>query len=355
MASLQYALTVSELKARGDVSSLREEYERIASTYNSLLDKEFLLCPSCGDFKKRDTGFYTDNRYIIGRYPVCKECLLKIAEQRKKDRDAPNETPESVQKVMQMLDRPYDNEFYEKCVKGAADGVKEKNRSSPFATYITAIMSLPQWQGKTYADSDFGTSVETTELSEEEVAMNEELLAKARARFGRDYNNADLLFLEKEYEDWVTRNPCETKSQETLYERICFTKLKIIKYEREGKDTTSLDKNLQDLMSSNQIKPSQNNGNSLTDAKTFGQLIEKWENEKPIPEPSDEFKDVDKIGLLIDVFFKGHLAKMMGLKNAFSARYDQFMKKYTVNKPEFEDEEYSEELFDKMFGTQPDE
>ena len=50
---------------------------------------------------------------------------------------------------------------------------------------------------------------------------------------------------------------------------------------------------------------------------TFGQLIDKWEQEKPIPEPDEEFKDVDKIGLYIDVFFKGHLSKMMGLKNAF--------------------------------------
>lgn len=352
---MQYAFSVSELKARGDVSSLREEYERIAESYNSLLDKKIIMCPMCGDFKDREKGFYVDNRYITGRQPICKECLLKMAEQRKKDKDVPNETKESVQKVLQILDKPYDDDFYEKCIKGAMDGVREKNRNSPFATYITSILALPQWRNKTYADSDFGGSVEATELSEAELIENEAILKKARERFGRDYNNADLLFLEREYEDWVARNPCETKSQETLYERISFTKLKINKAEKEGKDTTALDKNLQELMASNQIKPSQNNSNTLTDAKTFGQLIEKWENEKPIPEPSEEFQDVDKIGLFIDVFFKGHLAKMMGLKNAFSARYDQFMKKYTVTKPEYEDEECSEELFDKMFGTQPDE
>ena len=56
MASLQYALSVNELKARG-VSSLREEYEKVSETYNSLLDKEIIMCPVCGDFKKRDTAF----------------------------------------------------------------------------------------------------------------------------------------------------------------------------------------------------------------------------------------------------------------------------------------------------------
>lgn len=104
------------------------------------------------------------------------------------------------------------------------------------------------------------------------------------------------------------------------------------------------------MLSSAQLKPSQNASNTLTEAKTFGQLIEKWEQEKPIPEPSDEFKDVDKIGQLIDVFFKGHLAKMMGIKNAFSATYDRFMQKYTVTKPEYEDSEFSEEIFDRLFS-----
>ena len=354
MAELKYASTIEELKARG-VNTLREEYISIAKTYNSILDKEILYCPVCGDFKKRNTAFYNDDRYLAGKNPICKECYLKMVEQRKKDKDEPNETKESVQKVLQMLDRPYDDDFYEKCVKGAKDGVKEKTRNSPFATYITAIISLPQWQNKTYKDSDFGSSIITTDLDEEEELANQELLIKARERFGRDYNNVDLLFLEKEYEDWTTRYACESKAQELLFKRICFKELEIDKAQKDGKDTKELDKTLQELLGSAQLKPSQNASNSLTESKTFGQLIEKWENEEPIPEPSDEFKDVDKIGLLIDVFFKGHLAKMMGLKNAFSARYDQFMKKYTVNKTEYQDEEYSEEMFDKFFGTQLDE
>ena len=352
MASLTYAPTIEELKARG-VSSLREEYLNISKTYNSLLDREMVMCPICGEFKSTSKAFYEDRRFITGKHPFCKECFLKMAEQREKDKDKPNETKESVQKVLQILDRVYDDDFYEKCVKGASDDVKERSRSA-FATYITSIMSLPQWQGKTYADSDFGSSEIKTELDEETERINQELIRKAKDRFGDEYNNVDLLFLEKEYEDWTTRYACESKAQELLFKRICFTELAIEKAQKQGKDTKELDKTLQELMTSAQLKPSQNASNSLTESKTFGQLIEKWENEEPIPEPSEEFKDVDKIGLLIDVFFKGHLAKMMGLKNAFSARYDQFMKKYTVTKPEYQTDEFSEELFDKVFGSKLD-
>lgn len=354
MASIPYALTPAELKARG-ITRLQDEYVKIADNYNAILDGDFVRCPICGEFKKRDTAYYQDDRFFNGRHPYCKECFLKMAEQRQKDKDEPNETKESVQRVLQILDKPYDDDFYEQCIKGVREGVKEKNRSSAFATYITSIIALPQWKNKTWADSDFGSSVVAEELDEEEEAMNQELLKKARNRFGKEYNNVDLLFLEREYEDWTTRNPCETKAQELLFKRICFKELEIEKAQKDGKDTKELDKTLQELMNSNQIKPSQNNANALTDAKTFGQLIEKWEENKPIPEPEEEFRDIDHIGMLVDVFFKGHLSKMMNLKNAFSHLYESFMKKYTVSKPEYANEEYSEELFNKVFGTKLDE
>jgi len=352
MASLRYALSVEELKSRG-TSSLREEYLEISKYYNGILDGEYLRCPVCGEFKHKNKGYYVDSRYLDGKNPICKECLLKMAEQREKDRDEPNETKESVQKVLQILDRVYDDDLYEKCVKGASDDVKERSRSA-FGTYITNVMSLPQWKNKTYADSDFGSSEIKTELDEETEKINQEFIRKAKDRFGDEYNNVDLLFLEKEYEDWTTRYACESKAQELLFKRICFTELAIEKAQKQGKDTKELDKTLQELMASAQLKPSQKGSASLTDAKSYGQLIEKWEEEEPIPEQSSEFKDVDKIGALVDIFFLGHLGKMMGLKNAITSRYEQFMKKYTVTKQEYQDEEYSEELFGKIFGTQLD-
>ena len=89
----------------------------------------------------------------------------------------------------------------------------------------------------------------------------------------------------------------------------------------------------------------------MSDAQTLGTLIQKWENEKPLPDIDPELQDVDRIGLYIDVFFKGHLAKMMGLKNGLSNLYNKFMKKYTVEKPEYKDDENNEALFDAIFGN----
>ena len=55
------------------------------------------------------------------------------------------------------------------------------------------------------------------------------------------------------------------------------------------------------------------------------------------------------------MFFKGHLSKMMGLKNAFSALYERYIAKYTVKKPEYDEDVDSEVLFDKIFGKNIDE
>ena len=46
---------------------------------------------------------------------------------------------------------------------------------------------------------------------------------------------------------------------------------------------------------------------------------------------------------------------MMGLKNAFSSLYDRFMSKYTVTKPQYNEDTDSEELFDQIFGAKIDE
>ena len=126
----------------------------------------------------------------------------------------------------------------------------------------------------------------------------------------------------------------------------------ILKATRRGDDTKELDTTFLKQLEAAKLQPKQNSGDTTANNQTFGTLIDKWENTRPIPEVDEDLRDVDKIGLYIDTFFKGHLAKMMGLKNGLSNLYTKFMKKYTVEKPEYSDEENSEVLFDAIFGDQ---
>lgn len=345
MARLIQAKTPEEIQKVG-VKTVRDNYNALANDYNRIIDNDVLLCPKCNSWIKADTGFYYDKNYATNRYPICKQCLMRMVEQRKTDREEPNETKESVQKVLMMMDRVYDDSFYDECVKGAKDETKERNRNSPFATYITALQSLPNWQGKTWADSDFGT----TESINNDVNENSRLVKSGRKRFGKSYNPDELYWLENEYQDWITRYPCDSKAQETGFRILCEQELERDRVRKNGGNTKDIDKSIQDTMGMLGIKPSQSNADALIDTMTFGTLINKWEEEKPIPIPEEEFQDIDHIGRYIDVFYRGHLAKMMGLRNGYSQMYDEFMKQYTVDKPEI-DEEQEEALFNQIFGA----
>ena len=348
MADLIQARPQKEMMKLG-MAGLRDAYKKLSDDYNRIVDRDVLLCPSCGNWLKTETSFYLDRNYATDRFPICKRCIMKMVEQRNNDRDEPNETKESVQRVLQMMNRVYDNNFYEECIKGATDGVKERNRSSPFATYITAISSLPNWKGKTWKDSDFGDSLDS--LDQQEVKLNQKTLKNAKKRFGSGYSNEEYIMLENEYSDWVTRYECSTKAQEEVFENLSIIKVLKQRALMRGESTRDLDKQQQDWLDTGKLKPKQNSLDTMSDAQVFGTLIQKWEETRPLPEIDPELQDVDKIGLYIDAFFRGHTSKMLGLKNTFSHIYEKVMRKYTVNSPQYDADEDSELIFEKIFGS----
>ena len=350
MIRLRPALTEEEVKKAG-VAQIRQSYNNLAKDYNRILDGKLYYCHRCNEFHNVD-AFYSDKTYGSGLFPICKKCLIGMACDYDKKTNQYTDNRDKTMDVLKMMNLPYIDSMYQSALTSCAEDVQDKHRNTAWSHYITVIKSLPNWRGLTWKDSEL--PADYLDKDEEEINENSRILKQAKKRFGDGYSNTDLLFLESEYQDWIKRYACENKAQEILFKRICFKELDIDKAQKAHKDTKELDKTLQDLMGSMSLKPNQNNSNALTEAKTFGQLIQKWEEEKPIPEPEGDFKDIDKIGTYLDVFFKGHLSRMMGLKNAFSPIYDRFIKKYTVNKPQYDEEADSEALFDQIFGTNMD-
>lgn len=347
MAKLREARTPQVIKRMG-VANLREEYNNLAAEYNKITDFKYIYCPVCGEFLSEDV-YYNDDRFATGKFFMCKRCVMQKVEQRDNKKSEPNETKESVQEMLRLMDLPYIDSFYEDCVKGALDEAKEKNRSSPFATYNTAIRSLPQWRGMHWKDSEFGAdgSTEDDQLSKRKPRRE---IVKL---FGNGFSVEDYLYLQDQYDDWCTRTQVDTKSQITYVTQICMTLLDIYKDRKANRDVTKKLESLDKLMAAANLQPKQNIGNAATDSLTFGQLIEKWEEEKPIPEPSEEFKDVDGIGKYIRVWFTGWLSKALGLKaNVFTEEYDEEIKKYTVTKPEELEEGISDDIYDRLFTTE---
>lgn len=352
MSKVLEPISDEELK-RITLANLRNEYKKLADFYKKIINKDLVYCSHCSEWK-RVVSFYGSSDCPDGiEHYACKECILDECTDIDKKTKIRTDNREKTISTFKKLNWYFDEKTYNKQLNSLAEATGEKIRSTAVQQWIVMLKSLPQYEDKKFSDSEFEIEDIEQYNSPENVKIIQKTLKKAKKRFG-NYNNEDLMFLENEYQDWVTRYPCENKSQELLFKRICFKELEIDKAQKDGKDTKELDATLQNLMGSLNIKPSQKTSNTLTDNLTFGQLIDKWEQEKPIPEPDEEFKDVDKIGLYIDVFFKGHLSKMMGLKNAFSPIYEKFMSKYTVTKPQYDEDSDSESLFDQIFGSKID-
>lgn len=352
MAFLKQAKTEDEIK-KLTVAGVKKSYNELALDYNKLINLDYIYCPQCNDFITRN-NFYKSNDTPSGiNHTGCKKCLLKSATDYDKKNGIYKDNKQKAKKTLMLMDLPFIEDVYDAALADVTNAVSEKNRGTAWQQYMVMIQSLPQYRGLHWENSEFKVNSEYDD--EYEVKENQKIIKKAKKRFGPGYSNEDYMFLENEYQDWVTRYECETKTQEIIFQRIAFKTWEIMKATRNGQPTKDLDASLQSLLSSGDLLPRQDKNNSASDSLTFGQLIDKWENEQPIPEPTDEFKDVDRIGLLIDVFFKGHLAKMMGLKNDFSRTYENFMKKYTVNKPEYDEDTDSEILFDQIFGKQGEE
>jgi hypothetical protein len=349
MAYLKQAKTESEIKSL-TVANVKKAYNDLAKDYSRIIEQDLILCPCCGEFITRE-NFYTDKRYAIGLFPQCKKCVLAEVEQRKNKNDKPNETKESVKRMLQKMDLPYIDSLYESLQTDVANEINEKNKKSPFLAYLPPIKSLPNWKGKTYKDSEFELGVIT---EEEETKQNAKTIKNGKKRFGLGLSNEDYMFLENEYQDWITRYECSTKTQEEIFERLSFKKWEINKATKSGQNTKDLDKTYQELMTTANIAPRQTTMDTMSDAQTFGTLIQKYEETRPLPDIDPELEDIDKIGLYIDSFYRGHACKMLGLKNSFSHLYEKVMSKYTVTPPEYDDETDSEILFEKIFGSVED-
>ena len=347
MANLMDAKDEKEIQMLG-VKAVKEYAKKISDVYTKIMDGKLVFCHGCNEFHSTE-NFYNDKRFASGLYPLCKKTLLGMATDYDKKEKVYIDNREKTIKVFQMLDTPFVDSVYQSALQTTQEAVGEKNRATAYQHALTILRSLPQYKGKTFADSDFGDAGNP----------DDEQLSKRKPRreivklFGHGFSNDDYLFLQDQYDDWCARTQVDSKSQQTYVVQICMQLLDIYKDRKTNKNVSDKLQSLDRLMNSANLQPKQNVGNAATDSLTFGQLIEKWEETKPIPEPSEEFKDVDGIGKYIRVWFTGWLSKALGLKaNVFTKEYDEEISKYTVAKPEEYEEGTSNEIYDRLFSNE---
>lgn len=316
--------------------------------------KAKITCFYCGK-EYVDTNFYNSNSEFysnIGKIPYCKQCIEKFYQQYfDKYTNEGCLTPEK--KAVQRLCMVFDIYYRDDVFTSAMNKIKTSDMNiSPMSQYMKQIQ-LRQYNLNKESYENTITEAEQENRAMSAIAdLSDEITVdqKTVKFFGSGFTNEDYEYLQEQYSDWTTRHECETKAQEEIFKRICFKQLEILKATRRGEDTKNLDATFQNLLDTAKLQPKQNAGETISDAQTFGTLIDKWENTRPIPEVEEEFKDVDKIGLLIHTFYTGHMAKVLNLPTSLTAIYDKFIKKYTVEKQEYEGESNNEALFNNIFG-----
>lgn len=291
-----------------------------------------IICLGCGS-EKAPTNFYMNSNPLFSKemkqLPICKICIQKYISESSNESEYFNR----VVLVLALLNKPFlSSEWI--------------NLDKSWEKYIPPISSLPQHKKTQFKDSTFflGDSGKNEAL-QLDLEFDSDLDAQELLNYwGKGYNREHYEFLEEEKMKLMSSFECPDYGMEMIMRDICFINLDIekIRGEQRPNGSTEISKLIKirsDLMNDAKMKPIQATGAEANDQLTFGVLIKKWENDKPVPKALE-----DEMKMYIDTFMVGHLAKMEGLSNEMTEKYDKAIADYTINfKDVNKDDEFEDE------------
>ena len=123
-------------------------------TENNNYKENTAWCFMCGKPKKKDR-FYdnTDPLVVSHCSPICKDCAKKIALRVDVNGEDHEPTKESIQLSLRYLNKPFYNKLYDSSIQESENSATGKTKNNAWTSYIKNV-SMPQYIGDTYADSD---------------------------------------------------------------------------------------------------------------------------------------------------------------------------------------------------------
>lgn len=335
----------------------------------SVLNISEIYCLCCGEKYGSDTYYESDSLQYraYGKIPYCKDCIDKmyqgyLSEFKKLCYTDPER--KAVQRLCMALDLFYRNDIFESAVKEWTEAkIKFKNDEIVFITYFIKHSKMYQYRKRNYnstINDEYKSSKDR--LADMSVfnakdSEHQEKIAKAVKIFGAGFPDDDYLWLYDAYQDWTSRNECQTMAQEENFKAICFNRLNAYKANLRGDSTKDLDKTFNELLNTGNLQPKQNKESLLSEKMSFGEMVSRWENvvKKPIPKPTGHLADIDHIAEA-DGFMRGHTIVSVGEQpNSYSETYKKLMRKFTVGRPEFDEDNFdSDDTFDRIAGERID-
>lgn len=276
-------------------------------------------CTCCGTSKSTVTGYYISYSPLYAsndkKMTMCKDCVIDIYERYV---DFYSDETKALYRLSLLVDG-----YFSLALVDILMAQAKKTNTSLVRVYFQKANSLPQFKGKTSMDSEHisledGTLYLTNEpIQQEEVQEIEDdfvITSEIIRRWGRGLPKDDYSFLEEKYQELIAVYDHRNPVQRMLYQNISRTQLEAEKARRNGNPAMyeKMMSTLSKLMGDGNIKPVQENAVS-DDEASFGLFIKKIESEEPIPEPLDEFQDVDGFRKYIDEWFVKPFARIFDL------------------------------------------
>lgn len=320
------------------------------------------ICRKCGTAFSRLKGYFpVSYSYLYkgtGYLPYCKECVDNMfAEYLAVCHDYKAATRQMCRKLdlywneslFDQVEKQSSTRSIMTCYIAKVNGVKQAGKSYDDTLREEGVLWV--WPNN-YADLKNNPIEEQPEKEQEEVQpfISDDIIAF----WGPGYTPRMYQELQERYDFFVSGLPDGVDldvGTKALIRQIAAAEIDINKDRAAGRSVDKKQTALNTLLNNTLLKPAQKNddGDAANDNTPFGVWIRKWENQRPIPEPDPELRDVDGIVRYIEIWFKGHLSKMLNIKNAYSKMYEDEIARLRIDKPEYEDED-DETFFNDVFS-----
>lgn len=323
-------------------------------------------CRMCGTAYGKLSGyFYKSNQQLykgVGYLSTCKRCVDYLYDNYLAECGSARD---AVRQVCRKLDLYWDESAYKSIEKSNTarsamsgyisrlgaykyagkcydDTLNEIDALWAFAKTREAELKKLQQEKQERIEAEIAELEAELDAEPEEAVELEPVSEDVKDMWGSGYSDDMYRELEQRRQYWLVQlakdgvDLSQTGTQ-TLLRQIVATELEINRGRAAGVDVDKKVNTLNVLLGSTMLKPSQQK-DTPEDTNPLGVWTWKYEHERPLPEIDEKLKDKNGIRKYITIWFKGHLAKMVGLKNSYSQMYEDEIKRLTVDKIEYDDD-----------------
>lgn len=245
---------------------------------------EKIKCTCCSKEKYATRDFYKSASELntdTERLNICKECVQSRYEKLLTIYNG-NST-NAFRHLLMNLDEYFDEELYNSCV--VKDGINF------IGDYFRQVNGTKDRRDKTSLNNSLD-STESKDIVLKDGVISEELVIK----WGRGRKKEDYLLLEKRYKKKIEDYPSKKPAERAIIRSICLLELDIEEARlNDKKSVSSLEKVMSDKFKQLGINPSDDKMYDEQSMLIFGVIMGILENDYPIFDTQDRYKDVDNM------------------------------------------------------------